>query len=138
MRDKRMEWGMAYSETVFHRAVTSLMVRWIERALITKWSPKTRKWMEERAKQGLDKMQGCPGFCHGFLDDFWIFMAGTQEDIELAQAVVMEAFYDMGFEVSESKLATEGSPAENGVILGHDIDLASGTVGVTEYRLVPP
>ena len=142
MRDKRMEWGMAYSGTVFFRAVTSLMVRWIERALVREWMPHiqdeaVRKWMRERAEQGLGgEMQGCPGFCHGFLDDFWIFIAGSLQDIALAKTVVMKAFYDMGFHVSESKLETEGTPAAQGVILGHDIDLNDGTVGVTEYKRV--
>ena len=96
-----------------------------------------RKWMKERAAQGLGaKMQGCPGFCHGFLDDFWIFIAGTLKDIELAKKVVMKSFYEMGFDVSESKLETEGTPAAEGVILGHDINLTTGTVGVTECKQV--
>jgi hypothetical protein len=142
MIDKRMEWGMACSGTVFFRAVTCLMVRWIEKALIEEWMPhvedaQVRKWVRERAEQGLGaEMQGCPGFCHGFLDDFWIFIAGTLHDIALAKKVVMKAFYEMGFDVSESKLETEGTPSATGVILGHDICLTTGTVGVTEYKQV--
>ena len=139
LHDVRMEWGMAYSGTVFHRAVTSLMVRWVEKALREEWAPKikcrtTREWMLRRLEMGLDRTQGVPGMVQGFLDDFWIFAAGSEEDIALAREVVMEAFRKAGFLVSASKLRTEGSMAETVVILGHDIDIASGTRGVTAYK----
>ena len=139
LHDVRMEWGMAYSGTVFHRAVTSLMVRWVEKALREEWAPNikcstTREWMLRRLEMGLDGTQGVPGMVQGFLDDFWIFAAGTEEDIALARVVVMKAFQKAGFLVSASKLRTEGSMAEEVVILGHDIDIAGGTRGVTAYK----
>jgi hypothetical protein len=51
MVDKRMEWGMANSGNVFHRAVTCMMVRWVEKVLLEEWVPTTRcettkQWMK--------------------------------------------------------------------------------------------
>ena len=77
-----------------------------------------------------------PGFVQGFLDDFWIFVAGTREDVASARAVVMAAFEHLGFIVSKSKLETEGTPDHEVVILGHDLDLHEGTRGVTDYKRV--
>jgi hypothetical protein len=57
---------MACSGTVFHRAVTSLMVRWVEKASREERVPKikcriTRQWMLRRLEMGLDGTQGVPG-----------------------------------------------------------------------------
>ena len=67
MVDKRMEWGMANSGNVFHRAVTCIMVRWVEKVLLEEWVPTirceiTKQWMKERIEKGLDGKQGVPGF----------------------------------------------------------------------------
>jgi hypothetical protein len=70
------------------------------------------------------------------LDGFWIFAAGTEEDIALAREMVMEAFGKAGFLVSASKLRTEGSMAEEVIMLEHDIDIATGARGVTECKKV--
>lgn len=141
MQDKRMEWGMANSGNVFHRAVTCVMVRWIEKVLLEEWMPTleckiTKKWVKARLQQGHVGQQGVPGFVHGFLDDYWFFLAGTEGDIERAKDLIMAAFEHVGFTISASKLETEGTPEENGVILGHEIDLGTGTRGVTEYKKV--
>jgi hypothetical protein len=53
MTHVRCEWGQAMSGTWFHRAVTSLMVRWIEKALLEEWVPTikcevTRQWVKDR------------------------------------------------------------------------------------------
>jgi len=141
MIDKRMEWGMANSGNVFHRAVTCIMVRWVEKVLLEEWVPTircgvTKKWMQERIEKGLDGNQGVPGFVHGFLDDYWFFLAGEESDIERARTMIMKAFEHVGFTVSKSKMESEGTPEESGVILGHDIDLKTGTRGVTEFKRV--
>jgi hypothetical protein len=141
MQDKRMEWGMANSGNVFHRAVTCLMVRWIEKVLLEEWVPAleceiTRKWVEARLQQGHEGQQGVPGFVHGFLGDCWFFLAGTEGDAERAKGMIMAAFARVGFTISASKMETEGTPETTGVILGHEIELDSGTRGVTECKKV--
>jgi hypothetical protein len=168
MTHVRCEWGQAMSGTWFHRAVTSLMVRWIEKALLEQWVPTikcevTRKWVQERLEmfpevwekspeemqaekvnptakrrrpKNRNSTQGVPGFCQGFLDDFWMIVAGTAEDVASARRIVMEAFEHLGFIISQSKLETEGTPDQEIVILGHDVNLSDGTRGVTEYKRV--
>jgi hypothetical protein len=141
MQDKRMEWGMANSGNVFHRAVTCLMVRWIEKVLLEEWVPTiecgiARKWVEARLQQGHEGQQGVPGFVHGFLDDYWFFLAGTEGNIERAKDMIMAAFAHVGFTISASKMETEGTPETTGVTLGHDIDLNSATRGVTQHKKV--
>jgi hypothetical protein len=83
MVDKRVDWGMANSGNVFHRAVTCIMVRWVEKVLMEEWVPTmrcqiTKKWMQERIECGHDGQQGVPGFVHGFLDEYWFFLAGDR------------------------------------------------------------
>ena len=170
MTHVRCEWGQAMSGTWFHRAVTSLMVRWIEKALREQWVPTiqcetTRRWIQDRlamfpdvwaksqeetqaekdAPQATPRQpknrnstQAVPGTCQGFLDDFWILVAGTKADVASARTIVMAAFNDLGFIVSQSKLETEGTPDPEIVILGHDVNLhlRDGTRGITEYKQV--
>lgn len=168
MADKRCEWGQAMSGTWFHRSVTSLMVRWIEKALKEEWVPTiscetTRQWIKERlaafpdqwdlseeekaaeknnpsapkrSPKNRNSTQSVPGFVQGFLDDFWIFIAGTPEDVATARVIVMKAFEHLGFIVSKSKLATEGTPDPEIVILGHDFNMDDGSRGVTDYKRI--
>jgi hypothetical protein len=168
MTHVRCEWGQAMSGTWFHRAVTSLMVRWIEKALKEKWVPTiqcetVKRWIadrlemfpgawekspeelqaekddptaEQRQPKNRNSTQAVPGTCQGFLDDFWILVAGTTADVASARSIVMEAFHDLGFIVSQSKLETEGNPDPEIVMLGHDVNLLDGTRGITEYKRV--
>ena len=52
MVDKRMEWGMANSGNVFHRAVTCMMVRWVEKVLLEEWVPIIRCQDHEAVDEG--------------------------------------------------------------------------------------
>jgi hypothetical protein len=90
----------------------------------------------KRTPKNRNSTQSVPGLVQGFLDDFWMFTAGTEEDVASARAVVMKAFERMGFIVSTSKLATEGTPDPEVVILGHDLDLHDGTRGMTHHKRV--
>jgi hypothetical protein len=92
--------------------------------------------VKTRLQQGHEGQQGVPGFVHGFLDDHWFFLAGTEGDTERAKDMIMTAFKHVGFTMPESKLETEGTPETKRAILGHEIDLETGTRGVTDYKKV--
>jgi hypothetical protein len=141
MSDRRCEWGQANSGWVFHRAVTALMVKWVAKTLHDDWLPTiecttTRQWMTDRLRMGLDGTKHVPAFVHAFLDDTWVYLAGTTADIERARKLIMAAFECSGFILSASKLLTEGIPDTEAVILGHHLDMMTGTIGVTEYKRV--
>ena len=134
VRSLRLMWGMKIGGSVFHRAVTTLTVKWIIRRLIEDWIPhikckKTKAWMEERTSDPH------PFMVNGFLDDFFIFIAGTDEDIALAHAVVMKAFEYLGWEISKSKFEEEGTPSTDGVILGHGINTEEGVRYITPTKV---
>jgi hypothetical protein len=133
--DSRMRWGDCSSGGVFFRTTTSITVRWITYLLATQWMPqvkcpKTAAWMRKRL-ESMSKEQAVAASIQGFLDDFWIMVASDDdEDLWIAYELVMWGFHFLGWVLSMSKLADEGSMKETGVILGHDMECTVGTSGV--------
>ena len=168
VRSLRLMWGMKIGGSIFHRAVTTLTVKWIIRCLLLEWiptiqCPTTREWIQKRLREFQDPkaskdnqepaqsgshaqhqipgaheprtQQAAPFMVNGFLDDFFIFVAGTDADIARAHAVVMSAFQFLGWEISQSKYKTEGTPAFDGVILGHGINTKDEVRYVTPTKI---
>jgi hypothetical protein len=66
----------------------------VEKVLLEEWVPAmrcdiTKQWMKGRIDKGLDGKQGVPGFVYGFLDDYWLFLAGEDRDVEQARLLII-------------------------------------------------
>ena len=145
-RDSVCEWGQRQLGWAFHRAVTTLIVKFVLQKLMQDWvphirCPKLRAWQEGRAAAGLTDENGQPGLqClgaafFGFLDDFMLFvMSDDQRDIDLAYKIVWDCFRYLGFNINESKHATEGRPAQVGEALGHGLDFGNLTRFITAHK----
>ena len=136
----RLMWGMKVAGSIFHRGVTTITVRWMIKKLMEEWVPSiicplTRKWIQERMSHGLTGEQASPFLVNGFLDDFFVFLAGTDEDIARGQQIVMEAFDFLGWELSKSKFLEEGTPDTDGIILGHGIDTQDCVRYITTVKI---
>ena len=134
-----MQWGAKASGSVYHRGVTTLIVKYVTAKLLSDWvpnitCPKARKWAADRTAAGLDGVQAMPASVDGFLDDFFFFICGSKADRELAHKVVMEAFEFLGFTLSKSKFEEEGTPSQEGEILGHGFDLVNLERFVTAHK----
>jgi hypothetical protein len=139
LRDQRMQWGAKASGSLYHRGVTTLIVKYVTDRLMKLWlpkiqCPKIRKWSADRLAAGLDGVQAMPASVDGFLDDFFFIISGTETDRSRAHHIIMEAFKFLGFTVSSSKLEKEGTPSQLGEVLGHGLDLCALERFVTEHK----
>ena len=138
-RDLRVEWGSKHAGAVFHRGITTLVVKYLTHLLVTKWAPNitctiTRHWYERRQQQGFSKTQCIPAWLAAFLDDTFYLVCGNDADVELAHAILMEGLAYLGFELSMSKFIEEGTPSQDGEVLGHGCDLQHGQRYITEHK----
>ena len=138
-RDLRMQWGAKQSGSTFHRGVTSLIVRWIIHVLLSDWlptisCPDTLAWVAARVDAGFSDSQTLPALVNGFLDDFFLFACGTEDDIERAHALAIHAIWFLGFKISASKYAIEGTPKEEVEVLGHALHLDALQRAVTQHK----
>lgn len=139
MRDLRMQWGAKASGSIYHRGVTTLLVKYITDCLLKKWLPKVecpklKKWAADRMAAGMAGVQTMPASVDGFLDDFFFFISGTKSDRDLAHQVIMDAFTFLGFTISKSKFEEEGTLSQQGEVLGHGIDLGALERFVTKHK----
>lgn len=137
--DTRMMWGGKRAGILFHRAVTSLVVLFIQKRLQTVWmdtisSLTTRKWITSRRAGGYRDEQLLPAIVKGFLDDFFFIIAGSPEDQAGARSIILDALHHLGFALSESKLLSDGTLSSRIDILGHVFDLKTMTRGVAPYK----
>jgi hypothetical protein len=128
MKDVRMQWGAKAPGSIYHRGVTTLIVKCLTARLLSERVPNiarptARKWPADRVAAGLTGVQAMPASVDGFLDGFFFFVCGSEEDRKLAHNIIMEAFQFLGFTISGSKLKEEGSPSQLGEMLGHGFDL---------------
>ena len=138
LKDKRVQWGGRFCGMLFHRSVTTF-VRFLSYLLETSWMPrvqcpKVRAWVATRSAAGLTDQQLVAGFVMAFLDDWFPFLCGTDDDIKLGHEIIMEAIDKMGFRISAPKLLVEGTPSQHGVILGHGIDLHRQVRFITPHK----
>jgi hypothetical protein len=138
-RDKRAQWGGKYISSLFHRAITTLFVKYATKQLVENWAPritsqKAKLWMRKRTAAGLAPHQCIPAVIGGFLDDFFPVVCGNAADIALAHGIVMKAFEYFGFTLSASKLAAAGTPSPTGTILGHGVDLKQLIFFITKHK----
>jgi hypothetical protein len=139
MKDMRMQWGAKASGSIYHRGITTLIVKYVTARLLSEWVPNiacptARKWAADRVAAGLTGVQAMPASVDGFLDDFFFFVCGSEEDRRLAHNTIMEAFRFLGFTISGSKLKEEGSLSQLGEILGHGFDLKKMERFVTAHK----
>jgi hypothetical protein len=139
LRDMRMQWGAKASGSVYHRGVTTLVVKYVTDRLQKLWLPKIecpllRKWSSDRLAAGLEGVQVLPASVDGFLDDFFFFVCGSEADRDRAHEVIMDAFKFLGFTISQSKFKEEGTLSRVGEVLGHGIDLLTSERFVTAHK----
>jgi hypothetical protein len=132
-------WGIKSIGEVFHRTITSLTVLWIERQLVEMWLPHiecplTKAWIAARRRAGLTGRDLLPAFVSAFLDDAYIFLAGTANDAKLGRKIVMEAFAYLGWTMSQKKLLTEGALHHIIIVLGHGVDCKLGERFIIQYK----
>ena len=138
-RDKRAQWGGKYISSLFHRAITTLFVKYATKQLLDRWVPnitstKAKQWMRVRKEAGLAPHQCMPAIIGGFLDDFFPIVCGNERDIALAHTIIMDAFDYFGFTLSASKLVAAGTPSTTGTILGHGVDLERLILYITKHK----
>ena len=139
LRDQRMQWGAKASGSVYHRGVTTLIVKYVTDRLLKLWVPKiqcpqVRQWSADRLAAGLEGVQAMPASVDGFLDDFFFIVSGTAADRERAREVILDAFRFLGFTISTSKFKEEGTLGQVGEVLGHGIDLKALERFVTAHK----
>ena len=76
-----------------------------------------------------------PCFHERFLDDFFSFIAGTDEDHERAMDIINQAFATLNLIISEVKEKEEGGLRRNVDILGLNIELTTYTMGVPVHKV---
>ena len=138
--DGRAMWGLRIIGCTFHRAITTITVRYVTKALYERWLPHlrsqtARRWSNARTADGLDGPQSTPAIIQAFLDDFWILIASDeQEDVVLAHEIVLECFNFLGWQLSMNKFEEEGLPKPAATILGHEVDLKLAVRGVSPTK----
>jgi hypothetical protein len=140
-RDTVCEWGARQLGWAFHRAVTTLIVKFVLGRLVRDWlphvkCPKLRAWQAARKAAGFTPGLQCLGAAFfGFLDDFMLFvMSDQREDIDRAYGVVWDCLRFLGFKINETKHEAEGKPAQLGEALGHGLSFERLTRFVTPHK----
>ena len=108
LRDKRVQWGGKFAASLFHRSITTFVVRYLSYLLETEWMPqvqcpKVRAWVRTRAKAGMIGQQLVAGFVMAFLDDWFPFLCGSPSDIALGHKIIMSALDDLDSPISAPK-----------------------------------
>ena len=139
-QDISLSWGGVRAGSLFFRAITSLVVRYITYLLIRDWMPTIQhaevlQWIAARRAAGYSAEQCLPAFIRGFLDDFFSFIAGTDEDHERAMVIINQAFVTLNLIISEPKEKEEGGLRRDVDILGLNIRLTSYTMGVPQHKV---
>jgi hypothetical protein len=125
-RDERNMWGMRAAGGAFYRTITTITVKYVAHQLVALWKPQCPlviAWMAKR-RQTMSAVQSLAICVQAFLDDFWFIVAsGCPDDFKAAYKIIMDAFEFLGWTLYMSKFEEEGSPAAEGIFLGHHFEL---------------
>ena len=139
-QDIALAWGGVRAGSIFFRAITTLVVHYVTHRLIHEWvptieHPEVLTWIKTRLDAGYSKEQALPAFIRGFLDDYFSFIAGTDEDHERAMNIIHDSFIKLKLKVSTKKEMEEGGLRKNIDILGLNIQLDDFTMGVPAHKV---